>query len=458
MKAASLGVALAAATMAGCHLSNPADSQHYEPSRLPVGELTLSVWLPAGLDEFRFDPQDQQLVAGLGINQIEWLQRAQVGEATAEEVAMAFCSETGIGMPVYYEAPGFTPYDKLRNWATRTDVEEGEFDAAVRERIAGLKQHWDAAAGFSGYLIGHEDYRRSYYEPLGRTVRALQEADPLRPAVAVGNIDSYPKVGRFLDALFAEGGAANVFQHEHYVFRADVPTSGRILQKRLDSLVAGYGRVARHLQDRHGRWHAIVQVQSETREGAGEGGLFYRKPTAGEISVQVGLALARGAAGIVYFLYSSGLEEVRDGEGTLVQERVYEGIVDGHGAPTDSYVAIKKLNARLAALSVILRDLHFHGGYAADELRDNKLIAASDGDLEFGFFGDGAVATHLLVVNRLCDRSREAALRLIPELATDAVAGTTLPRVGERTVVELDAGGFRLLELSSETPAAPSDR
>ena len=440
---------LAALLLAGCQLTNPAVSR-YEPSRLPVGDLTLSTWLPAGLDSFRFDAGDRQLLADIGFNHIEWLQEVRVGDSTAEEVAMSFAGDAGLGMPVYYPPPGFTRDDKLRDFAVMDGVEPG-FDAAVRERVAALRQHWGAAPGFTGYLIGHEDYRARYYEALGNMVRILGQEDPQRPAISVGNIDHFPEVGRFLDALFAEGGAPNIFQHEHYIFRDEVPTSGRKLQKRLDALVAGYGRLARYLQDRHGRWHAIVQVHSETR-GLGSGGPYYRKPTAGEISVQVGLALSRGASGIVYFLYSSGWEWIRDSDGHLVQERFYEGIVDRDGAPTATYEAVKKLNGQLAGLGPHLRDLHFHGGWEAGDLPDNELVSDSDPGLELGLFGDGTAATHLLVVNRRSHRGRQAGLKLAGP-ARDAVAGTSLPQVRGRTLVDLEPGSFRLLEVRRETPA-----
>ena len=445
---------LAAVLLAGCQLTNPAVSR-YEPSRLPVGDLTLSTWLPAGLDSFRFDAGDRQLLSEIGFNHIEWLQEVRVGDSTAEEVAMSFAGDAGLGMPVYYPPPGFTREDKLRDFAVMEGVEPG-FDAAVRERVAALRQHWDAAPGFTGYLIGHEDYRARYYEALGDMVRILGQEDPRRPAISVGNIDHFPEVGRFLDALFAEGGAPNIFQHEHYIFRDEVPTSGRKLQKRLDALVAGYGRLARYLQDRHGRWHAIVQVHSETR-GLGSGAFYYRKPTAGEISVQVGLALSRGASGIVYFLYSSGWEWIRDDDGHLVQERFYEGIVDRDGAPTATYGAVKKLNGQLAGLGPHLRDLHFHGGWEAGDLPDNDLVSASDPDLELGLFGDGTTATHLLVVNRRSHRGRQVGLKLTGP-ARDAAAGTSLPQVRGRTLLDLEPGGFRLLEVQRESPAAEASQ
>lgn len=457
------GVSLAAASAAGllprsllslllvslgCQFANPADSKDYEPSRLPLGELTVGVWLPAGLDEFRFGPEDQQRLAQLGTNQIEWLQRSKEGDLTAEEIAMEFCNRSGLHMPVYYEAPGFSPYDKLRNWATRTSPGQ-EFDSELRQRILGLKTHWQGAPGFAGYLIGHEDYSRDVYEALARTVVALGAEDPLRPAITVGNIDSYPKVERFLDAFFPETGPSNLFQHEHYVFHDSVPTSGRRLQKALEDLVEGYGRVARRLQGRNGRWHAIVQAHSETRNGDGYSGALYRKPTAAELRVQVGLALARGAAGVIYFLYSSGTEEVLNQEGELRQRREYEGVVDRLGMPTDSYYAIQRINEQLREMSPVMEELRFHGGYAARQAPTGVTpLSTSEDDLDLGLFGDGASVSHVILVNRQTDRARVLRLELTAGAnAVDAVSGDTLEAEGGVSL-EIEAGGFRLLAVS----------
>ena len=442
--------------MYACDLINPANSQDYQPSRLPVGSLALSTWLPAGLPEFRFSGQDQDHLAALGLTQVEWLQRAEVGERTAEEMAMEFCDRAGLTMPVYYEPPGYSPYDKLHNWATRPEV-EADFDATVRERVLGLKARWQGSVGFGGYLIGHEDYSKSYYNALSRTVSILQAEDPSRPAVTVGHIDHYPKVGRFLDAFFGEaGGVPNVFQHEHYVFRDGVPGSGRGLQRSLDDLVAGYGRVARHLQERLGHWHAIVQVHSETRDGSGEQGIYYRKPTAGEISVQVGMALARGASGIVYFLYSSGVEEVKDGDGHIRQVRAYAGIVDVDGTPTTTYDAVQQLNEQLRQLSPLLEPLHFHGGYSSSRgLPDDSPVVRADDDLEVGLFGDGETDSHVLVVNRRPQEARDVRLEVTADGARDALSGETLRMDQQVLTLPLAAGGFRLLELAAAAIDGP---
>jgi len=425
----------------GCGLLNSTDTLEFQPSEVPVGPLAIGVWLPAGLDRFRFEAEDQERLVELGINQIEWLQRASQDSATAEEIAMAFCNRTGVSMPVYYEPPGYSPYDKLRNWATRTEV-EADFADSVRERVQSLQQQWSGASGFYGYMVGHEDYRKTYSTALRRTVEVLRQEDPLRPALTVGSIGDYASVETFMDAFFVAGGPPNIFQHEHYVFRQDVPLSGKGLQRRLRDLVRGYESVARHLQGRHGRWHAIVQAQGEVRHGE----VFYRQPSAAEFRVQAGLALSQGASGIIYFLYSSGIEEILDQEGALVEQREYMGLVDRDGAPTPGYFAVQQLNGWLQRLSGALQELHFHGGFSAQKTPRNPLLRSAAEDLAFGLFGDGVNASHLLVVNRRTTEDREVELEVYGKQVTDAVSGEELEVLDGKFQVRLEGGGFRLLK------------
>jgi len=427
----------------GCGLLNPANSLDYEPSRVALDELAIGVWLPAGLHELRFGAEDQRLLGALGINQVEWLQRAAGEGGTAEEMAMAFCNSAGLQMPVYYEPQGYTPYDKLHNWATRAEVVTGEGEA-LRLRVRDLKQQWEGNAGFAGYVIGHEDYRKEFYGALRQTVEVLKEEDGQRPALTVGKIDNYPSVGRFMEAFFVEGGVPNIFQHEHYVFRRDVPLEGRALQRQLDGLVAGYERVARHLQGHYGRWHAIVQVHEEVREE----GVYYRQPTAAEIRVQAGLALARGASGIVYFLYSSGVEERKDEEGNVQRRWVYKGLVDEVGAPTPSYIAVQQLNEDLRAVGAVLQGLHFHGGFSSGKLLDNPLVLQAAADLEFGLYGDGARATHVLVVNRHTTARRQVTLEVGAAAVWNALTDEQLAASHGKVDLDLDAGAFGVLRLA----------
>ena len=410
---------------------------------MPVGALTVSVWLPAGFgEEIQLGAADQQRLVDLGINQMQWLQRATDEAGSAEAQAMQFASRQGLSLPVYYEPPGFTPYDKLRNWAARQDAGT-DFDAEVTTRAEALASHWGGENGFAGYLIGHEDYRADSYDALGRTVRILRDVDSLRPAISVGRLDNYPKKERFLDALFIGGGEPNQFQHEHYVFRGTVPTTwGNPLRERVRSLASGYDRVARHLRDRPGRWHAVIQVHGEDRDGTP----FYRKPTTAEIRLQAGLALARGASGIVYFLYSSGEEIIYHSDGSVRQRRDYHGLVDLAREPGQRYTAVRELNEQLSDLSTVLAPLYFRGGYISRHVPSDEPVGTDQIDVDLAYFGDRAESTHVLVVNRNTSTTRQIELQLRPGTSwVDAVTGELLVFETDRMTVTVEAGGMLLL-------------
>jgi len=434
---------LGALLLCACQVWKPTDSAQFQPQPLPVGPLTIGVWLPAGLSEYRFGPADQQRLLDLGLNTLVWVQRASRDSLTAEAEVMAFCSRAGLRLPVYYEPPGYTPYDKLRNWATRAQLDSA-FAPALRERVGALRKRWEGEAGFWGYLVGHEDYDQAFYPALRATVEILQQEDEGRPAIAVGRLDHFPKLDTFLDAFFPTAGVPNVFQHEHYVFRAGEGEAGEALGQ----LAKSYDLVARRMQGRNGRWQAILQAHAEWREGKP----YYRKPSEGEMRVQAGMALARGASGIVYFLYSSGVEELLDEGGKVRARWTYEGLVDGLGLPTESYAAARRLNAQVRLLGQALEPLHFHGVYPAGQLRDNPLVARAEADLEFGIFGDGHQASHLLVVNRRPAQARRVALELRPGPVRDALADTLLAAPEGRLHLALEAGGFHLLELQPTIP------
>lgn len=431
---------VAVALLLGCDLSNSVAQRPHGPSKVLTGPLVLSAWLPAGIEDFRFTETDQQRLADLGLTHIQWLQRAEQDGQSAEALAMAFASRQGLNLPVYFEPPGYSPYDKLRNWATMSSVSDS-FDAAVAARARDLHAHWAAAPAFSGYLIGHEDYRAGTYDALARTVAALRTVDPLRPAISVGAIGSYPKTERFLAALFVDGGEPNVFQHEHYVFEADVAPGGSESLRRLRHLVGGYDKAAGHLRDRHGRWHAIIQVHSESRDGK----LWYRQPTAAEISVQTALALSRGASGIVYFLYSSGIEQVRNGQGDVVQVREYVGLVDVAGAPTAAWTAVQQLNGRLQTLSTVLADRAFRGGYEARRAPADEPVASQAADVDLAFFGTTNSSSHVLVVNRRTDSERNIVVELAAGVRLVDVEAADTPTVVPDITVS--PGGFRLFEV-----------
>ncbi len=435
----AVGLWLALLAGPGCGPAAPTASVSLAPARLAQGPLVTAVWLPVGMTWVRLGAPDQELLLNLGVTHLEWTQRAAVDSTTAEAHTLAWCSWHGLRMPVYYEPPGFLPEDKLHDWA-RARPGPG-FVEAVETRAASLRQHWEPWPAFWGYLVGHEDYGRDQVAGLAEVVRALRRQDPDRPAVVVGRWRDYQAPAAFLDALFAEGGEPNVFQHEHYVFAGTLPLQGAAVDRALDGLTAGYDQVAQALQGRHGRWHAIVQVHAETRNGR----LAYRRPTAAEIRVQVGLALSRGAAGIVYFLYSSGAESIVDAGGRLIESRYYDGLVDSSGVPAEAYLAVCSINHDLAQCGPRLASLRYYGSFAAPGVPANPLLSRGDPDLEFGVFGTAEQATHVLVVNRRTAEARRASLGWLRSTAQDAVTGDDVPVAAGRISVELPPGGWRLL-------------
>ena len=53
---------------------------------------------------------------------------------------MGFCDRTGLRMPVYYEPHGFSPEDKLHDWARAKP--SAELVEKVRARVRGLRRQW----------------------------------------------------------------------------------------------------------------------------------------------------------------------------------------------------------------------------------------------------------------------------------------------------------------------------
>ena len=446
MRPCSRFVVLCALVLMGlsCRAVNPTASLDYTPSTLAMGPLWIATWLPAGMNDFRFGPQNRDYLARLGVNAVQWLQRHRDDRGTAEEQLMRFASDRGWQMLAYYEPHDFSPYDKLHNWATRGD---GLNSDSLRVVVESVYRQWNANSAFAGYLVGHEDYRLAQYASLSEVINMIALIDAGRPAYSVGRLRDYEDPSAFFDALFGSGGTDNVFQQEHYVFRGGVPVEGSSFQRRINLLADGFDEVARGLEGRSGHWHAIVQVQSEMRGTQA----YYRKPTPAEIRLQVGLGLSRGASGIVYFLYSSGVEELRDNGGSVVETRVYEGLVDVNGVPTSNYAAVQQINSDLRALSPTLETLHFHGTLSSRLLLQNSLIRRIDGEVEVGLFGDGQRISHILVVNRWAHAAQQVRLVLSEHSVSYAMAGVEYDQKKNWVILQLAAGDFHLLRIEQRS-------
>ena len=462
----------------------------HQLSGVTVGPLTIGAWLPLGVGRSDLALMTTDLERDLGLNQVEFFPResidpSAVGDWLADpnrdefslvEVVAAFIQRNGLGLqlPLFYEPWGFSHHDKLSNWATcnfpGAFVPACEQDPAFIDTVQGIVQALRAQyealngdlAAVQGYLLLNEidnpDYTPAFYPAMAAAIRAIRAEDPLRPALAVAAVDDFTRKGGsaegFMDAFFQGYDPPNIFQHEHYVFRGDVAVEGsegqggrRKVAQQLDLLLGGYDRVCRLVLSRAGRWHAIVQVHGEVRDGR----VHYREPEPAEIRVQVGLALSRGASGIVYFVYGSGDEVF--GDGTIWS---YSGLIDRLGVRGQRYQAVKAINQYLHEIVEELANLHFHRAMSwPASMPENGLLRGVGGsELEFGFFGDGIRETHLLVVNRRTDRAQVVELSIIQEPVVDVATGERLLVVdfserkfgAERKLeIELQPGDFRLL-------------
>ena len=496
-------------SLTGCNSCNPVGPVQIHSdgrSQEPVGDLTIGVWQPFGLSETDLQLMDIAELEDLKFNLIQFNPRQQFAAAvvdvstaydslSGEQLTASFIHGTELSMLWYYEPIGFSDHDKLENWATcnfsegfiaRCDTLPGYMKTvqtiidSVREQYRGLNSD---LGGLQGYLLMNEigdqiEYTSDFYSAMSAAIRVMRSVDPSRPAFVVERIDNFDKRGsaeQFMRHFFETSNPPNVFQHEDYVFRKNIPIekenpsqSGDItVQKQLDSLLDGYDRVCRLVVKFRGRWHAIVQVHGEDRPNAPLSAEL-RKPEPGEIRVQVGLALSRGASGIVYFVYSSGLEKKT--------HWTYHGLVDVSGAPADDrYHVVKSINGYLDSISTTMRSLYFHGAISWRERDNMPRVGGNDllrhveivrdindpfdakraGHLEFGLFGDGVDNSHLLVVNRRTHVRQKIEIYTGKQRVLDAASGDSLAteitfghklRRGRKFTLELEPGDFRLLQ------------
>ena len=273
------------AGLSGCNSCNPtgpAQSHSGARSQQPVGELTIGAWQPFGLSET--DPQlmDAAELEDLKFNLIQFNPRQKFAAAvvdvnapydslSGEQLTASVIQGTGLSMPWYYEPVGFTDHDKLENWATcnfphgfvaKCDTLPGYAETvqtiidSVRAQYRGLNGELD---GLHGYLLMNEigdriAYTSDFYSAMSAAIRVMRSVDPNRPAFVVERIDNFDRRGsaqQFMAHFFETGDPPNVFQHEDYAFRKNIPLEKEdpsqrgetAVQEQLNKLLEGYDRV-----------------------------------------------------------------------------------------------------------------------------------------------------------------------------------------------------------------------
>ena len=190
---------------------------------------------------------------------------------------------------------------------------------------------------------------------------------------------------------FVDTVAPSEFLVDFYPFRLDVPTLDQAgyeagLQSALDSCVTWYGTAREVAREAGLPLWAVVQAHDWPR------GL--RDPTPEEIRVQVHLALAHGATGIFYFMYSSHLNDNQVAD--------IQGLVDGNYGITPKWTEVQSLNATLQDLDDTLLRLTSDAVFAGDAPVSFVQRLSDPVDFHLGTFTHADGSPYLMVVNRRC--------------------------------------------------------
>ncbi len=182
---------------------------------------------------------------------------------------------------------------------------------------------------------------------------------------------------------------------DFYTFGLNVPSPGQSgyaagLQGALSSLVSWYGTAREVVREAGIPLWVLVQAHSWP------GGL--RDPSPQEIRVQVHLALAHGARGIYYFMYSSHTND--DGRPDL------QGLVDPHYRITPKWREVQALNRMLQEHDDTLLRLASEAVFAGDAPTSFVQGLSDPSDYHLGTFTHADGTRYLMVVNRRCQPSR----------------------------------------------------
>ena len=205
---------------------------------------------------------------------------------------------------------------------------------------------------------------------------------------------------------FVDTVSPSEFLVNFYVFGISVPKPGRAgyatrLQGVLDNLVTLYGRAREVAMGAGIPLWSVVQAHTW-------GNL--RNPTPEEIRVQVNLALAHGATGIYYFMYSSHIND--DGRADI------QGLVDGNYRITSKWREVQAINGMLRELDDTLLQLTSDAVFPGTAPASFVQRLSDPADFHLGTFTHGDGARYLMVVNRRCmpwpRRSRMVTVELDP--------------------------------------------
>ena len=201
---------------------------------------------------------------------------------------------------------------------------------------------------------------------------------------------------------FVDTVSPSEFLVDFYPVKGSVPRPGEEgyaagLRSALDDYAIWYGR-AREVALGAGipLW-GLMQAHSWGRN--------LRDPAPEEIRVQVHLALAHGATGIYYFMYSSHIND--DGRADL------QGLVDPYYRITPKWREAQALNRMLQEHADILLQLTSDAVFPGEAPASFVQGLSDPVDFHLGAFTHGDGTRYLMVVNRRCEPPRSGGLRTV---------------------------------------------
>ena len=216
-----------------------------------------------------------------------------------------------------------------------------------------------------------------------------------------GVVAFHQKLEEFMQH-FVDTVSPSEFLVDFYPILGSVPRPGDEgyaagLRRALDDYVTWYGR-AREVAAGAGipLW-GVMQAHSWG------GGL--RDPAPEEIRVQVHLALAHGATGIYYFMYSSHVND--DGRPDL------QGLVDPYYRVTPKWREVRALNRMLGEHDDILLQLSSDDVFPGEAPASFVQGLSDPVDFHLGTFTHGDGTRYLMVVNRRCELPRSGEPRTV---------------------------------------------
>ncbi|MCK6562421.1 T9SS type A sorting domain-containing protein [bacterium] len=292
------------------------------------------------------------------------------------------------------------------------------WEARVNNGFTSMYNLHGGHAGLHSFLSSAEDslsylHKHPWAEYLANAVH-------VRAPGVLAAVQTCPFPPGALNALLQTASSLDVFMHCNYPFPTGTPTSGLGFQNALQTSASQFGEAATAIRTHQPGtpFYAIIQAHQAS------GRYNYRSPSLEEILCQINLALAYGADGIIYYLYT----RTADGQ---------EGLLDANRNPTSRYTSVQSIHNNYQGMSQSLVNiganflpLSWQAGFSIHQNTTEPISstyklydvqskvpgggwdAGNETYVETGVLQSGAT-NHYMVVNRRCTstESREITMR-----------------------------------------------